>query len=1537
MVKIKKELTNFIIFVNVIFNFPKIHMMKQILSFFILSFSFISMGQTNISMPLGDNLGNGFRFVGCNTSAFSDSAGNGNYTNNENNVSVFCPAIVTDRMQLDFLVVDLLAGDIVTIYDGDSTTAPVLGSITNTNTPAGLFQASAGNPTGCLTVRFVSNGSGTAGGWRAARTCFNPCQSISTVITTTPPIDADGILRICQGDTVSFNGSANFNIDGAGATYEWDLANGNRLNPGQVQSETYNAPGIYQTRFIVTDASGCTDREEIDLVVQVSTDPDFTGTQAADTNLCFGESTTLTGVVNPIEFAITPSPPITGVTFLPDGSGISYQTCIDVNLFAPGVGVTNASDIVNIFLNMEHSYLGDLQVTVTAPNGSSVDLHTYPGGGGTFLGIPIDNDSNLNPGTGFDYVFTESATQTWIQASGGNSTIPAGDYLPVEPYSNFIGAPLNGQWCITVTDNLGSDNGFIFYWGLNFNPAIIPAELSFTPLSTSQTWQNNPDITAVNGNTITVTPSTAGTNCYVFEFIDNFGCTYTEQVCIDVEDEILAATPDDIIVCNTSGTLTVDLTINDSVILNGLPTADHAVTYHTSQADAENGVAAIPNATAYPLTAPPITIYSAITEVNTNCVVVDSFIIDLIDFSTFNIPDFEQCGPITNFDIPAYVSSFLTGGSGSSSFITEFYSSLADAQNQTNPIVNPNAFNLASGTVTIYVRIISTSDSSCSSINPFDLTAAAIPVANPAVDLVACDDLSNDETEVFVLSDQNTVILNGQAGTISYHLTQQDAIDGIAPLNVTSYSNLSNPQTIYARVTDNTSLACSNTTNFNLIVNRRSVFNTANNMVVCDDASNDGFESFDLTAQNTDILGTQTAADNNITFHNSQADADAGINAIANPTAYTNTTAGAETIFVRIENVTATDCYDTGFFELIINETPVANQVADVVVCDDVSNDGIDTFVFDTYTAQVLLAQDPLLFSVSYHDSQVDADAGINPLDTSAYVNTSNPQTIYVRLENVNNTDCANQTTFDLIINETPDIAAASDLVLCDDISGDGIESFDLTLNDAAILNGLNPANYTIIYSNATGVITSPYTNTTSQETITVSVQNNITGCENTTSFDVIVNPIPQTIPLFTVEECDEDGDGVATFELISVSDQIINGQLDTTVTYHAIEADALSGTNPLDINVYENTTDNQTIYYRIEFASTSCFSIGEFIINPVEPPLAVPPSSIEACDDGSGSTTIDVSIANDEVNGGQLDTTVVYYLNQTDADNEINGITNDFTFSSNTTLIARVNDDNTDCFSFTTLDIIFNQLPDPNLLDQYILCLDENGNLVNGPTVLDTGLDNNNFSFEWRLDNNPTAFTTASIQAVEAGDYEVTVTSNDTGCSIVQRTNVRLAGVPSDYDVNITSNPFDFVHQVIVSAQGPDLYWYRLDDGPYVNNGTFNDVSPGPHTVTIAERSGCGELVIPIFVFGYPDYFTPNSDGIHDTWNIIGGELLPGTKLYIFDRYGKLIKQLDVNGPGWDGTYNGQLLPSSDYWFRIEYSFNGQQREATGHFAMKR
>ncbi|GAL00861.1 hypothetical protein JCM19314_87 [Nonlabens ulvanivorans] len=438
--------------------------MRHLLTIAIIFIGLFATGQGIINMP--DNNGVPTRFVTCSGS-FNDDGQNGDYGNNINGYAVFCPGIQTDRMQLNFIQMIIQTGDVLTIYDGDSTAAPQLGTFTNTTTAPGMFQASAGNPTGCLTVTFTSNGSGTGAGWRAGISCFDPCQAISTTILTTPAPDADGIVRICQGDTVNFDGSATFSVDGTGATYEWDLGNGGGLNAGAMQSETYTTSGIYLIDFVVTDATGCSDRESRDVVVHVSTDPDFTGTAAVDNTICYGESTDINGNVTPIEFAITPSPPITGRTFLPDDNGTtSYQTCVSVDLFPPGATMTNASDLIDIFLNMEHSYLGDLDISVTAPNGATVSLHTYgSGGGGTFLGVPIDIDTDLNPGTGFDYVFTESATQTWAQAQAGVTTLPAGDYLPVDPYSTFVGTPLNGQWCINITDNLSSDNGYIFYWG----------------------------------------------------------------------------------------------------------------------------------------------------------------------------------------------------------------------------------------------------------------------------------------------------------------------------------------------------------------------------------------------------------------------------------------------------------------------------------------------------------------------------------------------------------------------------------------------------------------------------------------------------------------------------------------------------------------------------------------------------------------------------------------------------------------------------------------------------------------------------------------------------------------------------------------------------------------------------------------------------------------------------------------------------------------------------------------------------------------
>jgi gliding motility-associated-like protein len=86
----------------------------------------------------------------------------------------------------------------------------------------------------------------------------------------------------------------------------------------------------------------------------------------------------------------------------------------------------------------------------------------------------------------------------------------------------------------------------------------------------------------------------------------------------------------------------------------------------------------------------------------------------------------------------------------------------------------------------------------------------------------------------------------------------------------------------------------------------------------------------------------------------------------------------------------------------------------------------------------------------------------------------------------------------------------------------------------------------------------------------------------------------------------------------------------------------------------------------------------------------------------------------------------------------------------------------------------------------------------------------------------------------------------------------------------------------------------------------------------------------------GIPKYFTPNGDGFHDFWNVKGVSMLSNTNsiIYIFDRYGKLLKQLSAVSAGWDGTYNGNQMPADDYWYSIQFD---DGRNVNGHFALKR
>lgn len=216
-----------------------------------------------------------------------------------------------------------------------------------------------------------------------------------------------------------------------------------------------------------------------------------------------------------------------GALALPDGSGVSYTTAINITGFPGGSTIAAATDVQTVCINMEHSYLGDLQISLTCPSGQSVVLKPYPGGTGTYLGGANDTGTGV-PGTPAQYCFAENAPfgtilaentlGNWVQAGNplGNSMTP-GTYTPSSSFNGFVGCTMNGNWTLTVTDNLAIDDGFIFDWSINL--AVSGSVTSTTTVNEPAPIVGNPTVVnsacgQCNGS-ITVAPS-GGTGPYTF-------------------------------------------------------------------------------------------------------------------------------------------------------------------------------------------------------------------------------------------------------------------------------------------------------------------------------------------------------------------------------------------------------------------------------------------------------------------------------------------------------------------------------------------------------------------------------------------------------------------------------------------------------------------------------------------------------------------------------------------------------------------------------------------------------------------------------------------------------------------------------------------------------------------------------------------------------------------------------------------------------------------------------------------------------------
>jgi gliding motility-associated-like protein len=496
-------------------------------------------------------------------------AGGGNAYPDANYTMTICPDTPGDVIQLHFSAFNLQTSpnsnnsDYLTIYDGDDTTAPSLGSYSSNDLQGLDVTGTIFNATGCLTIVFSDNGNpnDTFPGFEAQAACTTPCAPPTAGSEIVSPSPVDPLIQtvsVCLNTPITFgnNGSfaeAGFNL----VEYLWNFDDGTvATNTGQDIEHTFTEPGEYIVTLTVEDNNGCQSLNIIPLQVLVSTIPLFPGME--DFTTCFGETVTMLGNAESTTWTALPPQVVAGETYLADGAGFSYSTSLVFDFFEADATLDDCSDLYSVFVNMEHSYMGDLGLLITCPDGTFVNLVEWGtnGGGSTFLGEAIDDESTT-AGVGYDYYWSPDATNgTWGENAGGfGGSLASGTYEAAGDLCDLVGCPLNGEWTFTVTDNLAIDNGYIFYWGLELNPALYPGITTFTPvigMDADSSYWTGPYIVDEDalGEQIIIDPDLPGCYDYVYHVINNFGCAFdtTITVCFN-EAPFVSAGPDQLFSC----------------------------------------------------------------------------------------------------------------------------------------------------------------------------------------------------------------------------------------------------------------------------------------------------------------------------------------------------------------------------------------------------------------------------------------------------------------------------------------------------------------------------------------------------------------------------------------------------------------------------------------------------------------------------------------------------------------------------------------------------------------------------------------------------------------------------------------------------------------------------------------------------------------------------------------------------------------------------------------------------------------------------
>jgi gliding motility-associated-like protein len=425
--------------------------------------------------------------------------------------------------------------------------------------------------------------------------------------------------------------------------------------------------------------------------------------------------------------------------------------------------------------------------------------------------------------------------------------------------------------------------------------------------------------------------------------------------------------------------------------------------------------------------------------------------------------------------------------------------------------------------------------------------------------------------------------------------------------------------------------------------------------------------------------------------------------------------------------------------------------------------------------------------------------------------------------------------------------------------------------------------------------------------------------------------------------QCDEDGvaDGITSFNLFEAFDDLTANEIDRTLRFFQTLNAATNSIDEVDGTNYINQSNPEIIYVQVINNQTGCFDIAELTLE-VSVTQIGDYIADALCDELDSEDGINTFESFQEIENGILaqvtaSVELSFYETYNDALLEQNEIVTPYTNTNpyNQIIYVRAENDNA-CYGISEVTLTINPLP--QFLDDEITyyCL----NTYPDKIVLDAGVTDINttgYSYLWS-----TGEITESIEINELGTYTVTVTNNF-GCSKERTIVVEPSNIATIENITVVDGSAIYNNSITIQTSGEGTYQYALSNPEqniyitYQNENVFTNVFPGIYTVLVKDiKNDCGVVEELISVIGFPQYFTPNNDGYNDKWQVYGisNQFQPNSLIYIYDRFGKLLKQLEPKSEGWDGTFNGNPLPNNDYWFEVTLQ---DGRKFTNHFTLKR